>query len=607
MTGHKATGSEALLKTLEKNKVETIFGYPGGVLLGLYDHIYAQEKIRHILVRHEQGGAHAADGYARVARKAGVTLATSGPGATNLITGLCSAQMDSIPVVALTGQVPSSMIGKDAFQEADLFNLSLPVTKHSYQVRETSKIPAVVDQAFEIATGGRPGVVLVDLPKDILNTSIEWSDETEMLPKVKAPSKKKWHGSQEIVQAAKLILEARKPVLYIGGGVVNSGSHHEVIRLAESALVPVAWTLMGKGAVPDDHPLNLGMLGMHGMPAANYAVYESDLLIAVGVRFDDRATGKLETFAPEAKVIHIEIDPAEIGKNRKIQPGVDLALLGDAREVLTELLEVIQERQAETKAWIERVSEWQKEYPLDNVESHSQITPHQIFRILNEVAKDAIYTTDVGQHQMWAAQYLNTQAPGRWITSGGLGTMGFGLPAAIGAKAAAQDIGLDRPVICVSGDGSFQMCQQELGTTIAHHLPVTSIILNNGNLGMVRQWQELFFNLQYSCSDLRDGSPDFVKLGEAYGIKGLKLDQPQNLKEAIKEAIESDQSYVLDLRIHPEANVFPIVPAGGSNHRAEGIGLPTVPSHRTEADYDRDVERAPIARLHKKPSRAKTI
>jgi acetolactate synthase-1/2/3 large subunit len=588
------SGSQALLKSLKQNDVDTIFGYPGGVLLGLYDEIYSQKEIRHVLVRHEQGAAHSADGYARVAAKPGVCLATSGPGATNLLTGICSAHMDSIPMVALTGQVPSAMIGKDAFQEADLFNLSLPITKHNYLVRSNKKIPQTINEAFTISTSGRPGPVLVDLPKDVLNSKFEWDGEKTQ---VKLPGLQKLRpiSSEDVLEAAKLILNAKRPVLYVGGGVIHSGAHSEVIALAESCMIPLVWTLMGKGAVPDDHPLNLGMLGMHGTPTSNFAIYESDLLFAIGVRFDDRATGKLETFAPNAKVIHLEVDPAEISKNRKIIPGVDVSLIGDAKKTLIELLEVIAKRKGETKAWLDKVKEWQKEYPLDDANPGNQISPQQVFKALNQVAKDAIYTTDVGQHQMWAAQYINSQTPRRWITSGGLGTMGFGLPAAIGAKAAAQDIGLNKPAICISGDGSFQMCQQELGTMVSHDIPVVTIIMNNGNLGMVRQWQELFYDRHYSFSHLKNGSPDYVKLAGAYGIQGERSAVPQGLADLIANAIKTNEPVVIDLEIHPEANVFPIVPAGGSNHRAEGIGISTIPD-TTHDDYMEEVLRAPSHR-----------
>jgi len=595
----KYKGSNILLKTLQANNVQSFFGYPGGVLLGLYDEIYKQQNIRHILVRHEQGAAHAADGYARVASKPGVCLATSGPGATNLLTGICSAQMDSIPIIALTGQVPSTMLGKDAFQEADLFNLSLPITKHSYLVNQTHKVSESIQKAFKIATSNRPGPVLVDLPKDILNSEIDWD---EQIPEIELPGLASVNkiSDKDALAAAEMILDAKQAVLYIGGGVIHSDAGELVKKLAESCNIPIVWTLMGKGAVADDHQLNLGMLGMHGTPSANYSIYESDLLIAIGVRFDDRATGKLEAFAPKAKVIHIDIDPAEIGKNRRIIPGVDLSISADAKQALEVILPMLPANSSRnTDQWIQKIRQWQKDYPLDQECFEDQLSPCHIFKALNEVAEDAIYTTDVGQHQMWAAQYLNCRNPRRWITSGGLGTMGFGLPAAIGAKVAAQDIGLDKPVICITGDGSFQMCQQELGTMIAHNIPVIVIILNNNNLGMVRQWQQLFFDNHYSYSHLNDGSPDYVKLANSYGIRGQKIDTPHNLHKIIESAIECQEPVVLDMTLHPEANVFPIVSPGGANHRAEGIGLATVPANIDYADYQAKVERSPVRQLDK--------
>lgn len=598
-------GSHALLKSLENNQVKTIFGYPGGVLLGLYDQIYRQDKIRHILVRHEQAAIHAADGYARIAGRSGVCLATSGPGATNLLTGICSAHMDSIPIVALTGQVPSNMIGKDAFQEADLFNLSIPITKHNYLVKQSQDIPRIIDEAFTIAEHGRQGAVLVDLPKDILNSSFEWdAEQTEVnLPGLKAIPP---IDHEAIEQACSMLLSAQKPVLYIGGGVITSQASAEIIQLAELLMIPIVWTLMGKGSISDTHPLNLGMLGMHGTAAANYAVHDSDLLIAIGVRFDDRATGKLSEFAPDAKIIHIDIDPAEISKNKKIKKNIDCAIIGDAKNItqiiLGNLNNQVQDNTSalHTQSWVKQVQNWKEQYPLDNLaDVNGQITPHDIFSALNKVACDAIYTTDVGQHQMWAAQYIKSYSPQRWITSGGLGTMGFGLPAALGAKIAAQDIGLNKPVICISGDGSFQMCQQELGTLIAHDIPVIVIILNNNNLGMVRQWQELFFERHYSYSHLQDGSPDYVKLADSYGITGMRTNKPEELEDLFEQAIKLNKPVVIDVQMHSEVNVFPIVPPGGANHEAQGVNSPSVPTDRDYNDYIKSVETAPVRKLDK--------
>ena len=591
------TGSRALLEILYKNGVQTMFGYPGGVLLGLYDEIYGQENIRHVLVRHEQAAAHAADGYARIAGKTGVCLATSGPGAANLVTGICNAIMDSVPVLALTGQVTTSLLGKDAFQEADLFNLSTPITKHSYLVHLSEELPSVIQEALKITTNKRPGPVLVDLPKDVLNSSFLWDGQSLNTCDEKFKKTKKI-TEESLLKACDMILSAENPVLYIGGGVIGSNASDEIIELLETYKIPVTWTLMGKGAVSDYHELNLGMIGMHGTPAANYSVYESDLLIAVGVRFDDRATGNLESFAPKANVIHIDIDSAEIGKNRPMNKNKDVSLVGDAKEILKELLKKLHERKEKSKpkteAWLAKINNWKKDYSLDEKQHENYLAPQDIFRILNEVFDDAIFTTDVGQNQMWAAQYLKIKKPRRWVTSGGLGTMGFGLPSAIGAKAAAQDLGLDIPCVSINGDGGFQMSLQELATIKSHNIPVIVLVLNNQTLGMVRQWQELFYEKHYSCSHLSDGSPDFVKLAEAYGFKASKVENPKDLKSALIEARDSGEPVLIDMKVHPEANVFPIVPPGQANHHAEGINQSTMPINRPESEYLKLVEKAPV-------------
>ena len=593
-------GAKALLKSLENNGVKTVFGYPGGAVLDLYDEIYSQENIRHILVRHEQGAAHAADGYARVSGKPGVCFATSGPGATNLLTGIFTAQIDSSPVIAFTGQVTSSLLGKDAFQEADLFNLSIPITKHSYLVKNPENTPDIVNSAFEIAKSGRPGAVLVDLPKNTFRSRFEW-DGNFKKPEIKGLFKNSKVSDEKILEACKLILEAERPVLYIGGGVICSGAGSFILELAESLLIPIVWTLMAKGAVPDNYYLNLGMLGMHGTPSANYAVHESDLLIVVGARFDDRATGKLETFAPYARVIHIDIDPAEIGKNKKIKEPKDLALVGDASEILKRILENLKIQKKDSRVWLEKLQKFHKEYFLDSTEIKNQLSPQDIFKALNKTVKDAVYSTDVGQHQMWAAQYLELKNPRKWVTSGGLGTMGAGLPFSIGAKTALQDMNSeDTASICISGDGSFQMCQQELGTIKSHDIPVISIILNNNNLGMVRQWQELFYNRHYSFVHLKDGSPDYVKLAEAYSITGVRSNLPSELEEIFAEAVKKQEPIVIDLELHPEAKVFPIVPPNGTNSRPEGINLQNIPQDRNYQDYLDSVNKSPAYKALKK-------
>ena len=585
----KLKGSQALLKCLVNEGVKTIFGYPGGAVLGLYDDLYMQKDLNHILVRHEQCAGFMADGYARVTGKPGIVLATSGPGATNIVTSLCNSHMDSVPIIALTGQVPTYGIGKDFFQEADITGITMPVVKHSYLVLEPTQVPKTVRKAFLISTTGRPGPVLIDLPKDVLAKTFDYSEGMETkftLPGYKPTVK---GNSRQIHTASKAILEAKKPILYIGGGVVSSGASEEVLKLAETCSLPVTYTVMGKGAFPDNHFLNYGMLGMHGTAYANYAIHECDLLIAVGVRFDDRVTGKIETFAPDAKVIHIDIDPAEIGKNRTMRDVVDIPIVGDAKHVLIELNEKINGKKGNTAEWIKQLEDWKKQYPLDMPKDKTQVSPQQILLALNKYFKDAIFTVDVGQHQMWSAQYLEINKPRSWCSSSGLGAMGYGFPAALGAKAATKDMGVDRPVVAITGDGGFQMNFQELATMVASDLAVTIILINNNNLGMVRQWQELFYNKHYSHVDWGSGNPDYIKLAEAFGVKGRKIEKPEDVESAIQEAAKSKKSMLLEFVIHYEANVWPIVPPGGSSHEMMGIDSDTLPKKPANKDESKKI------------------
>ena len=549
MGGVKLSGAEILLKSLQAEGVDTIFGYPGGQALPIYDALYDSD-IRHILTRHEQGAAHAADGYARATGRPGVCLATSGPGATNLVTGIANAYMDSVPMVAITGQVSRALLGRDSFQEADIIGITLPITKHSYLVEDPSELARVVKEAFHVATTGRPGPVLIDMPKDVSSGMFDYEASGELQLPGYSPVKDGEPG--RVLEAARAIAAAQRPVIYAGGGVVISGAHQELLQLAELLMAPVCNTLLGMGSFPGNHPLSLGMLGMHGTKYANFAVCECDLLIAIGARFDDRVTGKLETFAPEAKVIHIDIDPAEIGKNVR----VDIPIVGDVKRVLSQLLEVLQPGLGE--AWRDRIQTWKKEYPLSYCDN-GRLKPQAIIKeIYNMTEGAARVTTEVGQHQMWTAQYYTFTKPRSFITSGGLGTMGFGLPAAIGVQVGCPD----EVVFDIAGDGSIQMNIQELCTAVNYELPVNVAILDNGVLGMVRQWQELFYDRRYSQTEL--SNPDFVKLAEAYGAEGIRVTKPAEVAPALEQAIRSSKPVMIDFVVDKEENVLPMVPPGGS-------------------------------------------
>jgi acetolactate synthase-1/2/3 large subunit len=548
----RISGAQALLEGLKREGVEVVFGYPGGALLPISDALYHDTAIRHILVRHEQAAAHAADGYARATGKAGVCLVTSGPGATNLVTGLATAHMDSIPVVAITGQVPTAAIGRDSFQEADITGITMPITKHNYLVKNVRDLPRVIKEAFYIASTGRRGPVLIDLPRDVSQAELdfEYPDKVELRgyqPQAKG------HPLM-IKKAAELIAGAERPVIIAGGGVVASGAAEELAELAQLINAPVTATLMGKGVFPEHDGLSLGMPGMHGTAYANYALNGADVIIAIGMRFDDRVTGKLETFAPNAKFIHIDIDPAEIGKS--VQPAVPI--VGDVKLVLAALMKRL--NQQDRSQWLAVVQEWKERYPLSY--KGNGLKPQMIVEQIHDITKgEAIIATEVGQNQMWAAQFYPCQRPRQFLSSGGLGTMGYGFPAAIGAQVAFPDA----VVWDIAGDGSIQMNIQELATAVANKLPVKVAILNNGYLGMVRQWQELFFGKRYSCVDLSCGMPDFVKLAEAYGGVGVRVDKEEEVRPALRKAMRlRDRPCLVDFRVSREENVMPMVPAGGS-------------------------------------------
>jgi acetolactate synthase-1/2/3 large subunit len=553
----KVSGAEILIESLKREGVKHIFGYPGGVVLNIFDLLYDDKDIQLILARHEQGAVHAADGYARsTGGRPGVALVTSGPGATNTVTGLATASMDSIPLVVFSGQVPTLLIGNDAFQEADIVGISRPCTKYNYLAKDVKDLSKIVREAFYIAMSGRPGPVLIDLPKDVMVSKAEFT-----WPEIKIRSyNPTYEGNRWMInQAARMIADSKKAVIVAGGGVILSGGSKELRELAEYVNVPVTMTLMGLGGFPGTHKLSLGMPGMHGTYYANKAIQESDLLIAIGMRFDDRVTGKIDAFAPHAKIIHIDIDPTSIRKNVR----VDVPIVGDVKKVLTVLNKILKEGVKEQwnevrKAWLKQIDAWKKERPLTYTLSDEVIKPQFVVEKIYELTKgDAIITTEVGQNQMWAAQFYKFDKPRTFLTSGGLGTMGYGFPAAIGAQLAHPN----KLVVDIAGDGSIQMNIQELATSVINKLPVKVAILNNHYLGMVRQWQELFFNERYSYSNL-EVVPDFIKVAEAYGAVGLRATKPSEVEPVLKEAFKTKKTVFMDFIVHWKEKVYPMVPAG---------------------------------------------
>ena len=567
-SGALVTGAQSLVMALEAVGVDTIFGIPGGAILPAYDPLLDSTKVRHILVRHEQGAGHAAEGYASSSGKVGVCLATSGPGATNLVTPLADAYMDSVPVVAITGQVTSKSIGTDAFQEADIRGITMPITKHNYLITDPSAIPRAIAEAFHIASTGRPGPVLVDISKDALQaqTTFEWPPKFD-LPGYRPVARP--HGKQ-IREAARLIREAHRPVLYIGGGVIRSEASDVLRDFLELTQIPVVTTLMARGAVQDSHPLHLGMPGMHGTVAAVTALQKSDLLITLGARFDDRVTGQLSTFAPDAKVIHADIDPAEISKNRV----ADVPIVGDCKDVIVDLITAVRGEQeaghrGDYEAWRQQVAQWKATFPLGySGEDDGSLSPQYVIERLGAISgPESVFVAGVGQHQMWAAQFVRYERPNSWLTSGGLGTMGYAVPAAMGAKVAQPE----RTVWAIDGDGCFQMTNQELATCVINKIPIKVAIINNSSLGMVRQWQTLFYNERYSNTDLHTSHdqvrvPDFVKLADAYGCVGLRCESPADVDSTIKKAMEiNDVPVVVDFVVQRDAMVWPMVPSGVSN------------------------------------------
>lgn len=567
---NQVSGAFVLIDSLIRHDVKHIFGYPGGAILPIYDELYRWEQkglIKHILARHEQAACHAADGYARSTGKPGICFATSGPGATNLVSGIATAQMDSVPIILITGQVSRAFIGTDAFQEVDIFGITLPIVKHSYVVRDPRDMSRIVDEAFYIAQHGRPGPVLIDIPKDVGLEEFTWQKPQSVsvnLPGCRTAYQK---SKKQIAKIVKLIIQASQPLLYVGGGSIISNAYKEVQKLSEICQIPVTTTLMGKGIADENSKLSLGMLGMHGTAYANFAVSECDLLIALGARFDDRVTGKLDEFACNAQVIHVDIDPAEVGKNRIPH----IAIVGDIKIVLRDIIEEIEKSSdyicvEQTTSWRDRISSWKLQYPLLIPKKNNNLSPQEIIFSLNTLAQGAYFTTDVGQHQMWAAQFLNV-TPRHWLSSAGLGTMGYGLPAAIGAQIAH----LDSLVICITGDASFQMNLQELATIAQYSLPIKIVIINNKWQGMVRQWQQAFYGQRYSHSSMKSGMPDFQILASAFGIRAAALSGRDAIDKTLKYGLQSKDAFLIDCQVAEEENCYPMVAPGKSNAQMIGV------------------------------------
>ncbi|MEG0461426.1 biosynthetic-type acetolactate synthase large subunit [Gordonibacter sp.] len=589
--GRRMTGAEAVVASLEAEGVDLLFGYPGGQAIKMYDALFDSKQIAHVLSRHEQAAVHEADGYARATGNVGVALVTSGPGATNTVTGIATAFMDSVPLVVITGQVPRGVIGTDSFQESDIVGITMPVVKHSYLLQTTEELTRTFREAFYIAKTGRPGPVLIDVPSDLASEMLvfEYPDEVSL------PSYKPTYrgNAKQVRQAAARIAQAERPVLYAGGGLVSSGASGELRALAEHMQIPVVTTLMGKGAFPDSHPLNLGLVGMHGSKYANLALTESDLIIAAGARFSDRVTGRLDQFAPHADVIHIDIDPAEIGKVRAAQ----IPIVGDLKGVLDGIVSTLRKEGAEpeTAAWMNQVAEWRRRYPYyhpDLSEQPDDIVPEIALEQLSALLdpEKSVVVTEVGQHQMWAAQHISRERPRSFVSSGGLGTMGFGFPAAIGAAIGCPD----KTVVCVAGDGSFQMNSQEMATAGIHNVPVKVLIMDNRCLGMVRQWQRLFYDERYS-STLLDANPDFVKLADAYGWQAARVDRPEDFEAAVEHMLAAEGPYLLDVVISRDQNVYPMVAPGAGLSDVIGaidvaVGAVRTDTPASEASRGQDID-----------------